>query len=106
MAAEAVVHVSATTPEPVSAMRQALTELIGPRRLRIIAGAVLPLSYTGNRMHDFAYTHRVLQRPAAEAPNAFLIPLGKTSAWWQKSWMDEGPTWRHSLSSAELCNKK
>jgi hypothetical protein len=88
MTAEAVVHVSAAAPEPVSALRQSLSELIGPRRLRIIGGAVLPLNYTGNRMHDFAYAHRVLQRPAAEAPNAFLIPLSKTSAWWQKSWME------------------
>jgi hypothetical protein len=88
MAADVIVHVSAAKPEPVSALRLSLTELIASRRLRIIGGAVLPLNYTGNRMHDFAYAHRVLQRPAAEAPNAFLIPLSKTAAWWRKCWME------------------
>jgi hypothetical protein len=88
MAAQAIVHVSAPSPEPVSALCQSLTALLSPRQLRILGGAVLPQNYTGNRMWDYAYAHRVLQRPAAEAPNAFLIPLNKTAEWWAKSWME------------------
>jgi hypothetical protein len=39
-------------------------------------------------MHDFAYARRVLQQPGARMPNAFLVPLTKTTAWWAKSWME------------------
>ena len=88
MAAQVIVHVSAVKPEAVAEMCRSLTKLVGHNQLRIISGAVLPLNYTSNRMHDFAYAHRVLQRPAADAPNAFLVPLNKTAAWWQKSWLE------------------
>ena len=30
----------------------------------------------------------VLQQPGAAAPNAFLVPMSKTAAWWQKDWME------------------
>lgn len=86
--ARAIVHVAAPTPEPVCALSELLAKLAAPRPLRIITGAALPMSYTSNRMHDYAYARRVLQRPADEAPNGFLVPMNKTSAWWQKSWME------------------
>jgi hypothetical protein len=44
--------------------------------------------YTGNAMHNFAYAHRVLQQPGTLMPNAFLVPLSKTAAWWDKGWME------------------
>jgi hypothetical protein len=84
--AQAIVHVSAAKPEPVVELCQSLAQLL-PYPLRVIDGAVLPTRYTSHLMHDYAYAHRVLQRPAAEAPNAFLLPLSKTESWWEMDWM-------------------
>src|SRR6266498_504925 len=32
--------------------------------------------------------HRVLQQPGTVAPNAFLVPMRKSDAWWEKGWME------------------
>jgi hypothetical protein len=46
------------------------------------------MSYTGAAMNNFAYAHRVLQQPGTVMPNAFLVPMSKTAAWWAKDWME------------------
>jgi hypothetical protein len=55
---------------------------------RVLAGEVRPMTYTGSAMHNFAYAHRVLQQPGAAAPHAFLVPMSKTRAWWDKDWLE------------------
>jgi hypothetical protein len=87
--ADAVVHVAAPTAAPVTEFCAELTRLLGSAEPpRILQGGVRPVSYTGNAMHNFAYAHRVLQQPGRIMPNAFLIPMSKTAAWWAKDWME------------------
>jgi hypothetical protein len=89
LGAEAIVHVAATAPEPVTEFRAGLARLLGPAVApRVLAGAVRPLAYTGQAMFNFSYAERVLQQPAAVMPNAFLVPVSKTAGWWQKDWME------------------
>ena len=87
--AQAVVHVAAMAPEPVTEFRAGLARLLGPAvTRRILGGVVRPFSYTGQAMFNFSYGERVLQQPAAVMPNAFLVPLRKTAEWWRKDWME------------------
>lgn len=87
--AEAVVHVASATAPPVAEFCAELTRLLGPAVTpRILGGVVRPMIYTGNAMHNFAYAHRVLQQPGPVMPNAFLVPMSKTVAWWRKDWME------------------
>jgi hypothetical protein len=86
---DAIVHVAAPTPEPVAEFCAELSRLL-PSAVKpyVLAGVVRPMNYTGNAMHNFAYAHRVLQQPGTLMPNAFLVPMRKTPAWWQKDWME------------------
>src|SRR5215475_1829173 len=78
--AEAIVHVAAMAPAPISEFRAGLGRLLGPAvTMRVLAGAARPLSYTGQAMFNFSYAERVLQQPATAMPNAFLVPLSKTT---------------------------
>jgi hypothetical protein len=87
--AQAVVHVAATAPEPVTEFRAGLARLLGPAvTQRVLSGVVRPPGYTGQAMFNFSYGERVLQQPAAVMPNAFLVPLSKTADWWRKDWME------------------
>jgi hypothetical protein len=87
--ADAVVHVAAPTAAPVAEFCAELERLAGPAASpRVLGGVVRPMSYTGNAMYNFAYAHRVLQQPGAVMPNAFLVPMSKTPAWWAKDWME------------------
>jgi hypothetical protein len=87
--AEAIVHVAAMAPEPVAEFRAGLARLLGPAvTTRVLDGVVRPLGYTGQEMFNFSYGERVLQQPAAVAPNAFLVPISKTAGWWRKDWME------------------
>jgi hypothetical protein len=87
--ADAIVHVASTTAEPVAEFCTEVTRLLGPSIApRILDGVVRPMSYTGNAMHNFAYAHRVLQQQGIVMPNAFLVPMSKTAAWWEKGWME------------------
>lgn len=81
---EAIVHVAGPTPEPVAE----LARLLAPAAPRILGGELRPLTYTGNAMYNFSYGHRVVQQPGRAAPNAFLVPMSKTAAWWAKDWME------------------
>lgn len=87
--ADAVIHVAAPAPRPVAEFCAELERVLGPEsQARVLRGVVRPPSYTGNAMHNFAYAHRVLQQPGTVMPNAFLVPSSKTSAWWEKAWME------------------
>jgi len=89
LGAEAIVHVAAMAPELVSDFRTGLARLLGPAVTpRVLAGGARPLSYTGQAMFNFSYAERILQQPATAMPNAFLVPLSKTTGWWQKNWME------------------
>lgn len=86
--ADAVIHVAASTPQPLAALQRAVAAVLDPGALRVLGGVVRPPSYTGTLMHNYAYAQRVLQQSGPRMPNAFLLPLSKTAAWWNKSWME------------------
>jgi len=86
--ADAIVHVASDTLAPVSELQRAIERVVEPRALRVLSGVVRPPSYTGTAMHNYAYAQRVLQQSGRSMPNAFLMPLSKTAAWWSKSWME------------------
>lgn len=89
LAADAVVHVASATAAPVAEFCAELTRLLGAAvSTTVLGGVVRPMTYTGNAMHNFAYAHRVLQQPGPAMPNAFLVPMSKTAAWWAKDWME------------------
>jgi hypothetical protein len=54
----------------------------------VLGGVVRPKTYTGAAMNTFAYAHAVVPQPGRVMPNAFLIPMSKTAAWWAKDWME------------------
>jgi hypothetical protein len=87
--ADAVVHVASAKPEPVSDFCAEAARLLGPlARVRVLGGVVRPKRYTGAAMNNFAYAHAVVQQPGPAMPNAFLVPMSKTAAWWAKDWME------------------
>ena len=87
--ADAVVHVASTAAAPVAEFCAEVARLVGPAvKPLVLGGVVRPMIYTGNAMYNFAYAHRVLQQPGTVAPNAFLVPMSKTAAWWEKNWME------------------
>ena len=89
LGADAVIHVATARADLVAEFCAAVIRLLGPANTpRILTGIVRPMSYTGTAMYNFAYAHRVLQHPGPAMPNAFLIPLSKTQAWWEKDWME------------------
>jgi len=87
--ADAVVHVASPKAEPVRDFCAEATRVLGPvARVRVLSGVVRPKVYTGAAMNNFAYAHAVTQQPGAVMPNAFLVPMSKTAAWWAKDWME------------------
>jgi hypothetical protein len=87
--ADAVVHVAAPAAQPVSDFCAEATRLLGSMAgLRVIGGVVRPKTYTGAAMNNFAYAHQVVQQPGRVMPNAYLLPMSKTAAWWAKDWME------------------
>lgn len=89
MRTEALVHVASAEPGRVDAFVGRIRDALGGHcEQHVLRGVVPPPTYTGNAMHNFAYAHRMLQQPGPDAPNAFLLPLRKTAAWWRKDWME------------------
>jgi len=87
--AEAVVHVAAPVPEPVTQFCAEIAQLVGPDvRPYVLAGVFRLPVFTGRAMYNFAYAHRVLQQPGPVMPNAFLVPMRKSDRWWAKDWME------------------
>ncbi len=89
LGAEWVIHVAAKQADPVMSFCVQARALLEPHAVvRILSGVVRPRNYTGAAMERWAYARAVPQRAAAAMPNAFLIPLSKTAAWWRKDWME------------------
>jgi hypothetical protein len=87
--ADAVVHVASATADRVAEFCDDLSRLLRPAiRPRLLRGVVRPANYTGTAMYNFAYAHQVVQQPGTVAPNAFLLPMSKTTGWWEKGWME------------------
>jgi hypothetical protein len=87
--ADAVVHVASATAEPVAEFCAELARLVDPAiKPRVLGGVVRPMTYTSSAMFNFAYAHRVVQQPGTVMPHAFLVPMSKTSEWWEKDWME------------------
>jgi len=87
--AHAVIHVAATVAEPVDEFCAELARVLGElTTIRTLRGVVQPKNYTGAAMNNFAYARQVVQRPGPLMPNAFLVPMSKTAAWWDKGWME------------------
>ena len=87
--ADAVVHVASASRDVVTEFCAEAERLLAPTgSLHVLRGGVRPMVYTGNAMHNFAYAHRVLPQPGTVMPNAFLLPMSKTAAWWAKGWME------------------
>jgi len=87
--ADWIVHIASKSPEPVAEFCAETSRLLGDAvRLRILSGVVRPLNYTGAAMRNFAYARAIVQQPGTVMPNAFLVPLSKTAAWWAKDWME------------------
>ena len=88
-AAEAIVHVASASAARVQAFCDELLLLMDDAaRTRILGGVVQPTLYTSKSMHEFAYAHQLAQQSARGMPNAFLLPMRKTPAWWAKDWME------------------
>jgi hypothetical protein len=87
--ADAVVHVAAPTAQLVSDFCGEATRRLGSTtHVRVLGGVVRPRTYTGAAMNNFAYAHQVVQQPGRIMPNAYLLPMSKTAAWWSKDWME------------------
>jgi hypothetical protein len=88
-AADVVVHVAAPSAEPIATFCSEMRELLGSGiQMRVLGGVVRPMNYTSRVMHEFAYAHRVMQQPGTEMPNAFIVPMSKTDAWWAKGLLE------------------
>jgi hypothetical protein len=87
--ADVVIHIAAPDEQLVRRYERSLRgSLPDGVSVRTLTGQGLPKEYTGRAMHNFSYGHRVLQQPGDVAPNCFLLPMSKSSAWWAKSWME------------------
>jgi hypothetical protein len=87
--ARIVIHVSSSSPEVVDAVcGEAVRRLSATGPVRLLRGSVRAKNYTGAAMSRWAYERAVAQRPGAETPNAFLLPLRKLPEWWEKDWME------------------
>jgi len=87
--ADAVVHVASREASKPEAFCDEIVRLLEPiGECTVYRGVVRPTQYTGGAMNEFAYAHQRLQERGAAMPNAFLLPLKKSAAWWQKDWME------------------
>jgi hypothetical protein len=87
--ADAVVHVASGAAGPVAEFCAEATRLLAPAvKPHVLRGVVRPKDYTSPAMNQFAYAHQRVQERGASMPNAFLLPLSKTPAWWAKDWME------------------
>jgi len=87
--ADWVVHIAAQRPETVGEFCAETARLLSPAvRVHVLHGVRRPLNYTGAAMNKWAYERRVVQQPGPAMPNAFLVPMSKTTEWWSKDWME------------------
>jgi len=89
LGADWVIHVASRRREAVAELVGEVLRLLAPAaRVRILAGEIRPRNYTGAAMDKWAYGRQVVQQPGPVMPNAFLVPMSKTAAWWRKDWME------------------
>lgn len=87
--ADLVIHVASPSEETVTSFCTEMTRVLASyATVRVLRGGVRPTNYTGGLMHGFAYASQRQQEPGGVMPNAFLLPLSKTAAWWAKDWME------------------
>ena len=87
--AQVVIHVSSTQPEVVDDFcGETVRRLSTAGPVRLLRGSIRARNYTGTAMNRWAYERAAVQRPGADAPNAFLLPLRKLAEWWEKDWME------------------
>jgi hypothetical protein len=87
--AQVVIHVSSRQPQAVDDFcGEAMRGLSAAGPVRLLRGSVRARNYTGAAMDRWAYERAAAQRPGAEAPNAFLLPIRKVAGWWAKDWME------------------
>jgi hypothetical protein len=87
--AEAIVHVASPHIARVEEFCAGLLQLLKDQAtLAILQGVVRPPSFTGAAMQSFAYADEVEQQPGDAMPQAFVVPMRKTTDWWAKSWME------------------
>jgi hypothetical protein len=89
LGAEWVIHVASARAEVGAELCGEITgALAGVASLRVLTGVIRPRNYTGAVMNNWAYARQVVQQPGPAMPNAFLVPMSKTAAWWRKDWME------------------
>src|SRR5262249_28733993 len=87
--ADAVIHVASRDASKPEAFCNEMVRLVEPiAEYTIYRGVVRPTQYTGGAMNEFAYAHQRLPENGSTMPHAFLLPLKKSAAWWQKDWME------------------
>ena len=86
---DAVVHVASGAAGLVTEFCAEVTRMLASEvKPRVLRGVVRPKDYTSAAMNQFAYAHQRVQERGPSMPNAFLLPLSKTPAWWSKEWME------------------
>ena len=89
LGADAVVHVASGVAGLVAEFCAEVGPLLASAvRPHVLHGVVRPKDYTSAAMNQFAYAHQRVQERGTSIPNAFLLPLSKTPAWWAKDWME------------------
>lgn len=87
--ADCVIHVAARSPRTIRSFCLGARRLLQPfADFRILEGVVRPRTYSGAAMEHWAYARAVAQLHGSVMPNAFLIPMSKTSDWWTKDWLE------------------
>ena len=85
-AARYVIQVSASYRPRLLEVECELTRRLGPvARIISVDGAERSPRYTSAEMHDYAYKQALPRSSGRLAPNAIILPLSKTSSWWEKT---------------------
>jgi hypothetical protein len=85
-AARYVVHLSANyRPRLEEVMGELKRRVAGCADVIVIDGAERIPRYTTAEMHNYAYKPAQARLSGRVAPNAIIVPMNKTSAWWEKT---------------------
>ncbi len=91
-AARYVAHVSGKYRPRLLDVEQELRRRLGDAaEIVAIEGAERAPRYTSVEMYAYANRPAAVRQPGRTAPNAFIVPLSKTAAWWAKSALDRHP---------------
>jgi hypothetical protein len=84
-AARYVMQVSAKYRARLGEVEQELRRRVGDiAEVLSLEGAERPLRYTSPELFDFAYRKAVPRRSGRIARNALILPISKTTQWWEK----------------------